>query len=102
MSRYVEILETIQELELPQDVTASIFSKLKYYKTVNSDRDLCIGGYIRFISLTDPNDIYLSNVMVVLDHKHLSIICRSFSKKIFTINLSTHIVFQKLPTKTQK
>lgn len=94
--------KVLKELHLSNKEITEYLSKLKEYKYVDEVSDLKYGAYIRWISLTDPDDLDLKKGSVFCDMKvtdeGLIIICKNFgySKKHFQLKFDEHMIFQKL------
>ena len=93
-------LKILQELNLDKKTTLDILKKLKEYKYIDSLSELRYGAFLRWIPLTNPDDIYLTNGALLCDIKMTDngtqIVCKTFSKKLITLKMDEHFIFQKL------
>jgi len=96
------ILKILKELELPRNETLDLMKKLKDYKYVDEMKDLKYGTYLRWIAISDPEDIHLTKGALFCEMKvkedGIYIICKNygFNRKHFQIKLDENLIFQKL------
>ena len=96
------ILKILKELELPRNETLDLMKKLKDYKYVDEMKDLKYGTYLRWITISDPEDIHLTKGALFCEMKvkedGVYIICKNygFNRKHFQIKLDENLIFQKL------
>ena len=94
--------KVLEELELTAKEMSEYLSKLKEYKYVDEVSDLKYGAYLRWISLSDPDDLDLKKGAIFCEVKvgddGLFLICRNYgySKKHFRLKFDEHMIFQKL------
>ena len=94
--------KVLDELELTKKETLDYLSKLKEYRYIDEVSELKYGSYLRWISLTDPDDLDLKKGAIFCDVKvnddGLFIICKNYgySKKHFQLKFDEHMIFQKL------
>ena len=90
----------IEELSLPKEITDLYIKKLKEYKYIDEINDIRIGGFIKWIPITDPDYLPLNNGGIVCEIKitdnGLVIVCKNFMNKYFQVNLNESLCFQKL------
>ena len=90
----------IEELSLSKEVSDMYLKKLKEYKYIDEISDIRIGGFIKWIPITDPNYLPLNNGGIVCEIKigdnGLVIVCKNFMHKYFQVNLDECLCFQKL------
>ena len=53
-------LDILNELELSRNVLLDYMKKLKLYKYIDEMNELQYGGFIRWIPLIDPDNLYLN------------------------------------------
>jgi hypothetical protein len=100
-------LKIIKELHLPRDKTLDILKKLRDYKYVDEMSDLKYGTYIRWISIEDPQKIYLTKGAIFCEMKitdnGVCLACKNYgyTSKHFQIKMDTNLIFQKLTTQEQ-
>ena len=79
--------------------------QLKLYRHVYDLAHLRYGGYIRWISLKDPENIKLTNGGIICDIKAIKddihVVCKNSHYRLFQINMSEVILFQKLSEQEQ-
>ena len=90
----------LQKLQLSGEILKEFHKKLKYYKYVDELNDINYGCYIRWISLKNPEKIYLTNGGIICDIKILEngihIMVKNNMNRIIQIKLDENIIFQKL------
>lgn len=92
--------DILQQLQFERNYLLIIHKKLKSYRYVDDLKNLSFGGYIRWISLKNPQIIKLTNGGIICDitciKDEIYIKCKNNMNKIFQIKLSEVIIFQKL------
>ena len=92
--------DILQKLQLSGEKIKDYHKKLKYYKYVDELCDINYGCYIRWISLKNPEKIYLTNGGIICDIKILAngihIMVKNNMNRIIQIKLDENIIFQKL------
>jgi hypothetical protein len=92
--------DILQQLQFERNDLLIIHKKLKSYRYVDDLKNLSFGGYIRWISLKNPQIIKLTNGGIICDitciKDEIYIKCKNNMNKIFQIKLSEVIIFQKL------
>ena len=92
--------DILKELQLPKDDLINYMNKLKEYIYVDEMSDLKIGGFIRWIPLKDPDEIYLTNGAILTEinvtDNGVLLNCKNFAKKHYQIQLDECLIFQKL------
>tara|TARA_B110000285_G_C15125877_1_gene620222 strand:- start:765 stop:1184 length:420 start_codon:yes stop_codon:yes gene_type:complete len=90
----------IRELNLEPSSMVEMMNKLKKYRLVDELQDIHYGSYIRWIKITDPKTIKLTNGGIIIDIKIVDdgcqIICKNAYNAIMQIRLSENIIFQKI------
>lgn len=90
----------LQKLQLESDKLKSFNKKLKNYRYVEDLSHLKYGVHIRWIRLTNPDNIYLTNGGILLDIKYMekgcNIICKNYKNRFFQINFDQCMIFQKI------
>ena len=93
-------LDMLKELQLPRDDLIKYMNKLKEYIYIDEMSDLKIGGFIRWIPLKDPDEIYLTSGAILSEinvtDNGVLLNCKNFAKKHYQIKLDECLVFQKL------
>ena len=92
--------DILQKLQLERDDLKILHRKLKDYRYVDDLGDLKYGSYIRWIRLTNPDNISLTNGALVVDiniyDSGVQIKCKNNMNRFFNIKIDECIVFQKL------
>ena len=98
-------LEVLKELQLPRETLVDYMRKLKGYIYVEEIQDLKQGGFIRWINIKDPENLYLTAGGILSEIKvsdtGINIICKSFSKRYYQIQMEEALIFQKLSGQEQ-
>jgi hypothetical protein len=98
-------LDVLEELELPKNVIKDYMKKLRLYKYVDEINDIKHGKFIRWIPLTDPDNLILTQGGVVCDilitDIGVSVLCKNFAHKHFQIKFDECQIFQKLSGEEQ-
>ena len=93
-------LKILQELALDKETTLGMLKKLKEYKYIDSLCELRNGAFLRWIPLTNPEDVYLTNGAILCDIKMTDngtqLVCKTFSKKHISLKMDENLIFQKL------
>ena len=94
----------LSELQLSKEYHAEIMNKLKGYKYVDEMTDLHVGSYIRWIPLTNPNELRLKQGSILCDIKitndGLSLVCKGYNRH-FQITFDENLIFQRLSEQEQ-
>ena len=97
--------DILQKLQLPRIELVALQKKLKLYRYIDDLKELRFGGYIRWISLKNPEIIKLTNGGIICDIKEINndihIKCKNKMNMLFHIKLSEGIIFQKLNDQEQ-
>jgi hypothetical protein len=94
--------KVLHELDITTKEMSDYLSKLKDYKYVDEVSDLKYGAYLRWVSLTDPDDLDLQKGAIFCEVKvaddGLFLICRNYgySRKHFRLKFDENLIFQKL------
>ncbi len=91
--------DMLQRLGLSREVLVKYHKSLKHYRYIDEIPDIKFGSYVRWISLTNPDNIKLTNGGVVCDVKignDVSVLCRNRNNLVFEFKMAKCLVFQKL------
>lgn len=92
--------DILQQLGLKRDELKSFNSSLKGYRYIEELKDLKIGSNIRYIKLTNIENIKLSGVNNLCEIKVLNqgigLILKNFQNRFFTIYFNDNLIFQKI------
>ena len=90
----------LQKLQLDSQALKDLHKKLKFYRYVEDVADINYGSYVRWIKLTDPDSVKLSNGGILIDIKitdsGLQLLCKNNMNRVMQIKLDECLVFQKL------
>ena len=97
--------DLLQQLNLPKEALLKLHKQLKPYRCINTLEDLRYGGYVRWISLKNPEVIKLTNGGIVCDIKAIAedihIKCKNKMNMLFQFKMSEVLLFQKLSEQEQ-
>lgn len=109
--------DLLQQLNLPREDLIKLQKQLKAYRCVNTLEDLRFGGYVRWVSLKNPEKIKLTNGGIVCDIKHkqaqakqqakeeksedIHVKCKNKMNMLFQFKMSEVLLFQKLSEQEQ-
>ena len=90
----------LQKLILSREKLKDYHTKLKGYRYVDDLSDIQYGRYIRWINLTDPNNLKLTTGGIIIDIKicetGIHLICKNFKNHKFQIRINECFIFQKI------
>ena len=90
----------LKEIHLPKQVLVDYMDKLKIYKYIDEINELKYGTYLRWIPLTNPNDLPLKKGGILCDIKvtdsGIVIVCKGFANNHFQLKMDENLIFQKL------
>ena len=93
-------LKILKELMLDNETLINYLRKLKGYKYVDEIGDLKQGAFIKWIRITDPNNLVLNQCGLICDIKitdnDVIIICKNFMHRHYTFKMDEVLIFQKL------
>jgi hypothetical protein len=92
--------QILKQLYLSTKTYSSILKKLKHYIFVDEVPDMKYGSFIRFINISNPESIKLSNGGIVCEIKVIDsgivVVCKNVMNSFFQLNMSETIIFRKL------
>ena len=92
--------EIIQELDLSKELEKEYLNKLKDYRYIDEMNELKIGSFVRWIPITDPDEIHLTKGGIVCDLKimntGMSIVVKNFAGKYYQTKMDECLLFQKM------
>ena len=92
--------DILQRLRLSPEELKSMHSKLKAYRFVDELPELKYGTYIRWIPLTDPENIKLTSGGIVCEMKvgddGIVVTCKNRYNRMFSIKMQENLIFQKM------
>jgi hypothetical protein len=93
-------LKILKELMLDKETLINYLRKLKGYKYVDEIGDLKHGAFIKWIPITNPNNLPLNQCGLICDIKitddNVVIICKNFMHRYYTFKMDEVLIFQKL------
>ena len=100
-----ELLYALKDLELAEKDTNELAHKLRNYKYVDKISNLHSGAYVRWISLKNHDELYLTNGALLCDIKFdnvgVCLICKGFRSRHFQVRFDDCMIFQKLSDQEQ-
>jgi hypothetical protein len=98
-------LSILKELHLSRETTLDYLKKLKGYRYIDEMNELKYGAYIRWIPITDPNNLHLKYCGIVCDIKitdnGIVIVCKNFMHRCYSFRMDNCLIFQKLTNQEQ-
>ena len=92
--------DVLQKLQLPREKLKEFHRVLQHYRFIDKLQHVIIGNFIRWINLSNPDEIKLMNGGFVADFKEtdttIHIVCKTAFGKFFNVNINKCIIFQKL------
>jgi hypothetical protein len=93
-------LKILKELMLDKETLISYLRKLKGYKYVDEIGDLKHGAFIKWIPITNPNNLPLNQCGLICDIKitddNVIIVCKNFMHRHYTFKMDEVLIFQKM------
>jgi hypothetical protein len=98
-------LSILKELHLDRNTTLDYLKKLKGYRYIDEMKDLKYGAFIRWIPITDPNNLQLKYCGIICDIKitdnGVLIVCKNFMHRCYSFIMDKCLIFQKLTNQEQ-
>lgn len=92
--------DILQKLQLPRDTLKYFNSTLKYYRYVDNIDDIILGNYIRWINLSNVENLKLTNGAFASDFKEtpdtIYLVCKNALGRFFNVDMNKCLIFQKL------
>ena len=93
-------LKILKELMLDKETLINYLRNLKCYKYVDEIGDLKHGAFIKWIPITNPNNLQLNQCGLICDIKitdnNVIIVCKNFMHRHYTFKMDEVLIFQKL------
>jgi len=95
-------LKILKELNLSKKETLELYKKLNGYKYVDEMDELKYGTYLRWVSISNPENIELSKGAIFCEIKitdnGVNLVCKNhgFPPRHFQIKMDENLLFQKL------
>ena len=92
--------DILQQLQYTPDKLKDLHKKLKYYRYIDELDDLKYGQYVRWINITNPNILKLTNGGFFLEIKMLDtgthMMIKNNMNRVFQIKMDECVIFQKM------
>jgi len=92
--------DILQKLQLSRDKLKYFTQTLKNYRYMEDIDDIILGNYIRWINISDPDNLKLTNGGFVSDFKEtddtIYLVCKNATGRFFNVDFNKCIIFQKL------
>ena len=92
--------DILQRLQLDRTKLKLFHKKLKQYRYIQSIQDIVVGNYIRWINVSNPENIRLTNGAIVTDFKEAEettyLVCKTLQSRFFNVDINKCLLFQKL------
>ena len=92
--------DILQQLQLDGQMVKDLNKKLKLYRQIDELSDLKYGSYIRWINISKPDKIKLTNGGIVCDIKinddGTHIVCKNSFNKFMQLKMDECVIFQKI------
>ena len=92
--------DILQKLQLPRDKLKYFTQTLKNYRYISEIDDIILGNYVRWINLSDPENIKLTNGAFVSDFRDtpetIYLVCKNAFGRFFNVDVNKCLIFQKL------
>ena len=92
--------DILQQLQRAPDKLKDLHKKLKYYRYIDELDDLKYGQYVRWINITNPNILKLTNGGFFLEIKMLDtgthMMIKNNMNRVFQIKMDECVIFQKM------
>jgi hypothetical protein len=98
-------LDILKQLELPDEDTMLMMEKLKEYRYIEDLSEMKYGGFIRWINISDPDNLFLTTGAFFCEAKLIEnenedsrvvIRYKNFMGRIFQFRMEECLIFQKL------
>lgn len=92
--------DILQRIQLPREQLKSMHESLKRYRYISNIKDIVLGNFIRWINLTNPARLALTNGAFASDFLEtdgtIYIVCKTPFNRFFNVDINKCIIFQKL------
>ena len=91
--------DILQRLQFSREQLKKCHTQLKQYRYIENIEDIVLGNYIRWINLSNPENIKLTNGAIVSDFKEtdktIYLVCKTHFGRFFHVDTNKCLVFQK-------
>ena len=92
--------DILQRIQLPREQLKKYHETLKRYRYIDNINEIIVGNYIRWINLSNPTSVKLTNGAFVTDFKEtpdtIYIVCKNNFGRFFNVDVNKCLFFQKL------
>lgn len=92
--------DILQKLGVKGQTLVELHKKLKSYRYIDSIEQLNFGAFVRWINISDPREVYITNGGYVCDmtatDDTIMIRCKNIYHQFFQFDFNACLVFQKL------
>jgi hypothetical protein len=93
-------IDILKELGFSREKMLDILKKLKNYRYVDGMNELSYGAFIRWIPITNPEKLELTNGSIFCDFKITDngafVVCKNFRNQHHQFKLEENLIFQKI------
>jgi hypothetical protein len=98
-------IEILKELSLSRAQMLEYMEKLKQYRYIDEMNELKYGSFIRWIPISDPDNLPLKQGGIFCDlkitDKGVYVLCKSFGHRHYQFKMDESLIFQKLTDQEQ-
>ena len=98
-------LNILKELRLDKEIILDYLKKLKGYRYIDEINDLKVGGFIKWIPITNPDYLPLNQSGIICEIKltdnGVLIKYKNFMHRHYTFKMEECLIFQKLSSQEQ-
>jgi hypothetical protein len=90
--------EILEELELPKPALNELLKRLEDYRYVDEINELQSGNFMRWINITNPEDLRINSGAILCEIKieeNITLVFKNYRHKYFQINMEENLLFQK-------
>lgn len=92
--------DILQKLGVKGQTLVDLHKRLKEYRFIDGLENLNFGSFVRWINISDPKDVYITNGGYVCDmtatDDTVIVRCKNIYHQFFQFDFNTCLVFQKL------
>jgi len=92
--------DILSQLHLTQEEKHTITKKLKEYRYVDGMNELTYGSFIRWIPITDPDNIFLTTTAIFCEFKikedGVHFLYKNFNNRFAQMKMDECLLFQKM------
>ena len=92
--------DILQRVQISREQLKSMHDSLKRYRYISNIKDIVLGNFVRWINLSDPSQLKLTNGAFVSDFLEtdttIYLVCKTHFNRFFNVDVNRCLVFQKL------